>query len=322
MLCQTANIPQAVMHSLIGLTPGAEYNTYAGCALRPLRSRNAVMLLLSLYFSDPNGDGAIRSFNVRKAAQDLGCSLRTVRYCLGVLNDAGYLCFQRRPDNSGRIEIHLSYYDDMFKAAKYGGLGYVTIDQDIYHSFFECGDVVSLRGMIRMYLDSEAAARGQGDTAGTELTYQYLRTSVSSHFTRKKVKALVQTPFFQNIFQTDVDPYLTCVAIRDDHMPPYVKDRLCAEAANAVKKRIAVLNEEQKQRGSKAMLNLLPGELDDIKKIAYRYPVRSILYGIDMVFIRYIRRGLQMDSLGAVVRTFARQNAIRHGWTDETTDAA
>lgn len=314
---RTANLPQAVLHNMVGLTAGPEQTLYGRSGMQPIRSRNAALLLLWLYFHDPADSGSLHAVDIDTAASDLDCHARTIRYSLGVLSRSGYLAF--RPLNiPGRVDVILSGYVDMYRTAREGGVGYLTLDSYVFGQICQFHDILSLRATLRLFLATEAASRQDGDGAITEMTYRDIRIAVSSHCTRHRVRELMAQPAFRAIMDARANRYTAELHLHRQYAPAAVKSRLRADAEDAIRNKISGWSIGHGRR--KKPFKLLPGEMDDLSAIALRYPVRCLLSALDAIYRSYIQQGLEMGSLGALTRTFARQYARGHGWIE--TDGA
>lgn len=117
---------------------------------RPMLKRYAILILLHIHLNNPDSDGILFEYSIRKASKELGCTDRTVKNCIKTLEEYGYIIAGKVKTNIYNIVIN--DYSEIYLRAHKGGRGYFVMSSDIFEQLCKIKSLVSLRIQIRELL--------------------------------------------------------------------------------------------------------------------------------------------------------------------------
>lgn len=115
-------------------------------------------ILICCHFAGPDKNGLVKNVCITEFAQAAGCSRRSVLDAFERLSNLGYLMYGHC--GRGLVNVVIPSYRDIGLPAEKGGRGYITLNQEMFQKVMACDNVVQLRVMIRILLDTDTSKDG------------------------------------------------------------------------------------------------------------------------------------------------------------------
>lgn len=110
---------------------------------RPRLKTKAFLMLIYLYFLDPSSSGYIQNIDARLAAERINCCERSVHNCMAALVKSGYIMAIKTSAHT--YSVIINGYDLLYKPAKEGGRGYLTMSLDMLLELSRINNLIALR---------------------------------------------------------------------------------------------------------------------------------------------------------------------------------
>lgn len=263
--------------------------------------KNALLLFLYLHFQNPDKAGLVE-FEVETAAQELGCSIRTVQNNLRLLHEHSYIAFSK-----GRYPGHyyafLMEFKNYFKKAAENGRGYFTMSKEIFQTVSEMEDINSVRLALRSF--AEYVEEDRKPDYVNDRTFDEIKRNLPEYCTKKDIRETVKRDGFQKMFQTAERKHSIILNMRKEFNPFVLVEKIILDGINRITTKINDINLSIIDT-HQSMLFLTEPQIRDIAKIALKHPVQHILDAVQDMYEGYTKLGLEVKEPGALVRTIVK----------------
>lgn len=275
---------------------------------KPLK-KNALLLLMHLYFLNPDRNGLIRKIDPEEMAEALCCSVRTIVNNLHLLHDAGYILLARH-EIPGYYQAFISEYQSSFDPAEKGGRGFVRLSRDFLKALTQLSDTNMIRLAVRSYIDN-LQYEGR-HSVQREKSIHEIKHLLPEYVTKKKLFSILSDDFFTKLFHVTTSKRSATIITLPEFDSSTVADLAkedCRQKTLALLEQINHGARPGKGRRNGSSLHFSSRELTDIANIALRLPVDSILYGIRQFYEKYVIRNIVYQNAPSLIRTFAADHA-------------
>ena len=258
---------------------------------------------LYLHFQHPDKKGLV-SIEVSEAAKTIGCTNRTIRNNLRLLQDYNYIVYGKG-QYPGNYLVFINNYEKNFLSAKEGGRGFITISDDIFHSFLKAETINELRITLRSYI--ECVSTEHKNIVNKQKTYNHMKEYLPSYCTNKEIRNVFRREPFSTLFEHASNHYTYFCKLKADYQPAALVRKIKENCTNEIRPFIIKLN-EQLDKDSYPPFLLDPDDYKDISNIATQYHVNDIKKAIQEIFDTYILQKLPVKKMGALVRSVCQAN--------------
>lgn len=310
MYAQTASIGKSVLISSLFLQKNhIEYNNCKICYIneknkygeRKLLKRNALLLFMLLHFIGPDKNGLVE-LDIESASEQLCCTERSIKNNLQLLEDHGYIAYNKT-FCPGFYSVFILEYKSYFKKANQGGRGYVVLSKSIFDELLKIKDINTLRLTIRSVF--------QEITNQKEIrkSFQELKRYLPGYCTKEKIKKIISTDPFHKLFYTSLKKRYILIAAKKEFNASSINNSLKNECKTEILKKITQINAFAKQNNLRFKFHLTDQQLIDLSNISLRVPILHIIDALDEVYRNYISKNQQIHNIGALVRRISEYNA-------------
>ena len=266
-------------------------------------NRNAILLFLLLHYIKPDKNGNIKNFDVADAAAYLHCTERTVRNNLATLETQEYITLEKT-EIPGYFHIHICGYKNYFKKANEGGTGYVTFTEPLLQTLVAQKRLNALRLTIRTILYTM-----EDEQKGTvfERSYIDMRRGLPKYITNKDIRNILDSEQFRVVFNVSSrKKHVVFMQINKEFNQFHVREFISNAAYKEIEKFILKFNDES-IKSEMPVFEIDQVQMKDIADICTMYPVETVIESIRNIYDIYILNQIEIQNLGALVRTFAKE---------------
>lgn len=269
---------------------------------RYLLKKNAILLFIYLHFLNPDKYGMVY-VDIEDAANELGCTERTIQNNLKLLHKHHYITMPSNPIFPGYYNMFLSEYTTYFKKAEEGGRGYSVFTHDVFKKLVKLPDLNSLRLAIRNIIP-ETQPKAATDRRLSR-SYQEIKRDLPTYCSKKTIRSITDHKCFKELFYVNHKKRFMTLNIKDEFNPLHTADFLKSDCKNQLVELLKSINQKAEDTGIRYKLHLTPVQLDDISSISLKIAIPYILSAVKEVYVEYISHNRRIDSIGALVRTIA-----------------
>lgn len=118
---------------------------------KPMLKSIAIKLLILLHMLGPSSEGIVRNASVKQMSKELNCNRRTILNNLDVLQEYGYICYDKI--SCDLFNIIILDYNKTYLPANKGGRGYFMVSDELFRELVNLNSLVTLRIFLRTLLE-------------------------------------------------------------------------------------------------------------------------------------------------------------------------
>lgn len=198
-------------------------------------SGNALKLFLYYHLSGPDKNGIIKHVSFSDAAEQLDCSVKTIKNNHDTLVEYGYIMSCSDPDDPKFVTIYLPEYKKYFASGKNGGHGYLTISDTLAKELFKIDNVNALRLTLRGVLNCDV----QNNNKIVSRNYEELKRYLPRYFTRNLIqKALADNP----VLDIEMDDTQALFFLQEKYKGKETKTKVLKENEVQIQQYVTIIN--------------------------------------------------------------------------------
>ena len=290
-------------HTVIKKKYHNEKNRYGK---RPVLRKFGLLLFLYLHFLNPDKCGLVH-IDLDEAAEFLHCDIKTIGNNLHLLEAYGYIILGSAL-YPRYYQLFISDYKNYFKVASKNGRGYTYLSLDLFRCLITLKTINEIRITLRSFLYSNDCNR---KGTSSERAYEDIKRELPSYCTKKCIKEMLNNPLIQQFLHIQAGKHTVKIELSDIINPSILTCKLRENCRVKVKEFVDHINKKASNRHNYFIL--LSNELNDISYIGLKFPTTFITDAIKQVYESFILKNIDIDSLGALIRSTVKSNTAFAG---------
>ena len=294
-----------------------EKNIYGS---KPRLKSNAIKLLLYFHFLRPDDNGIIKNISLKDTAGFLRCDLRTVYNNMKLLDSYGYIKYTKTYD--GTRNVLILAYKDAFKKADEGGRGYVVINKPLLDKLIMIEDIITLRLFIRNLVELDSLNKKDESASINMITksYKELKRELPSYCKKNIINKALS--YKDKVFFIKKEDNGITFTLNEEYIGKRKRKEQTKYCTYQLNKFIKALNESIRRQKDDSLdindpnydilyshinpkfINVLPNEVYELAHLAVYYSLEQVKEALCLAWEYYMLKNEEIESYGAVVRTF------------------
>ncbi len=297
---------------------------------KKLSSAQEIHIYLLLHFLHATQSGVTDIVDENEMAQMLGVHVRTVKNNLKKLKKAGYIEYQKHPEQGRRaIAVRIKHYEEMYKPRVQGGKGYIIFSREMLAEFIKVKSINSLRIQLRIFIenDKDILLKDQPEEKPLIKSYREIRRYLPPYCKRNVIKKALSehSNLLQFVFNKEdviftVEKKYNAGKRKKEQEAQYeemMKDFLKALDREIEWDKDSLFKDEYKNpieakissfldtiKGEKPIYKYKGRDIKDFIVLCMEFGFSIVTESILKVYARYVTAGRDIGSMGALVRTF------------------